>query len=84
MNEIRKAHRLSSWHAFADAFTDQPEECLRFLTMRDQRRPGEGLQCIARDGWWGGAPNISGAVRALSSNIVCVAFGNRSNPPGSS
>ena len=32
----------------------------------------------------GGAPNIRGAVRALSSNIVCVASGNRSNPPGSS
>src|SRR5262245_16346763 len=31
-----------------------------------------------------GAPTISGAVRALSSNIVCVAFGNRSNPPGPS
>jgi hypothetical protein len=33
----------------ADAFIDQLEECLRFLAMRDQRRPGEGPQCIARD-----------------------------------
>ena len=50
MNKIGKAHLLSSRHAFADAFVDQPVVGVRFLAMRDQRRPGERPQCIARDG----------------------------------
>ena len=84
MNEIGKAHLLSSRHAFADAFVDQLVVGVRFLAMRNQRRPGERPQCIARDGRRGAPPNSSGAVRALSSNIFCVASGKRSNPSGPS
>jgi hypothetical protein len=50
MNETGKAHLLSSAHAFADPFIDQLVEGARLLALRDQRRPGEGLQFVACDG----------------------------------
>jgi hypothetical protein len=50
MKETRKAHLLSSRHAFADTFIDQLVECARFLALRDQRGPSEGLQFIACHG----------------------------------
>ena len=64
MNEIGKAHLLSSRHTFADAFVDQLVVGVRFLAMRNQRRPGDVPSASHVMAGGGAPPNSSGAVRA--------------------
>ena len=84
MIEIRKGDLPSSRHALADPLIDQPVICMRFSPR--VTRVGHVKAFSASHVMVGGrgAPNSSGAVRALSSNIVCVACGKRSNSPGPS